>query len=116
MKTANAEKGVAPSSLKVCKKYRGQLADAPVALGLLQLPCDSINAQRRWAVNWRRRWGIVWVCCHWAMWMDPIDALQAKAARKHTAVITYSKTFFVCFFVEMWYILRARKAAQILSA
>ena len=35
------------------------------------------------------------------MWMDPVDVLQAKAARKYTAVITYFlHKIIVCFFLK----------------
>ena len=57
VQTVNEEKGVAPSSLKVCQQYRKFLADAPAGLGLLALECDSLASQRNWAVRWRRRWG-----------------------------------------------------------
>ena len=57
VQSVNQERGTAPSSLKVCEMYRTYLKNAPAELGLLTLPCDSMNAQRCWAVKWRRRWG-----------------------------------------------------------
>lgn len=87
--TVNNEKGVAPSSLKVCEKYRAFLANAPAALGLLSVPCDSQNAKRCWAVKWRRRWGARLGVLPLSD-VDPVDVLQEKATSKTVFFLNFS--------------------------
>ena len=89
----NIEKGVAPSSQKICEKYRTFLADAPAALGLLNKACDSLNAKRCWAVKWRRRWGARLGVLPVSD-VDPVDVLQAKAVRKADIIFIFFRRLF----------------------
>ena len=101
----NAEKGVAPSSLKICEKYRAFLANAPASLGLLNVPCDSLNAKRCWAAKWRRRWGARLGVLP-VLDVDPVDVLQEKAARKDESFLLFL-IFFLKFSSEKFPILGA---------
>ena len=89
--TLNNDKGVAPSSQKVCAKYRGFLTKAPAALGLLSEACESLTAKHNWAFRWRRRWGGRLGALPVAD-VEPVDALREKATRNSFEYLILAST------------------------